>query len=242
MKFSIFSYATAITITFLIRIHASCFIGLEQTLFKDRINNNHMIRQSSVISVLSCLRQCFKLATCMSFFYNEMTNVCNLQGIVYLYEEQGSADLGSRYFVPMGKGKCPDFGGFMYNRALEICYNFKCCELYNANELKAKCNATGTSLIKIDSSEKQAHMAAFLEQGNTSYTLIQGILGNNGIYTYEDGTNMTYFNWNSADNEPEQRNNEVFILLKKNDQFLWHDARNTATYASSNLVCETPVL
>ncbi|XP_060067934.1 uncharacterized protein LOC132548129 [Ylistrum balloti] len=242
MRSGILSFTVVIAVTLLMRVHTSCFIGHDQTTFMDRINNDKMFWQSQVFSVLSCLRQCYRFTGCMSFFYNEITKVCSLQSIVYLFEEQASTETGSRYFIPIQSGNCPVGGGFMHNRALEICYNFKCCNFYDALALKAECNASDTKLIKIDTAEKQNHMAAFLEQESTGYTLIQGTRDESGVYRYDDGTIMTYFNWDDEDNEPEERSGEVYILVKKQTQFQWHDALQHAQYNRSNLVCEASVL
>ncbi|XP_069115508.1 uncharacterized protein [Argopecten irradians] len=230
--------STVLLIAILIgKLTSVSVIGMEQTISQDKINNDQMIWQSQVVSVLSCLRQSYRLTSGMSF-YNELTNVCSLQSIVYLYYEQ--SELGYRYFVPKLTGKCTD--GFMHNRALKMCYNFKCCQFYDAIQFGLTCNAAGTSLIKIDSAEKQTHMEAFLDQEQTKYTLIQGTRNETGAYLYEDGQMMTFFNWNVEHGEPEARPSEIYIILHKGKEFQWHDTRNTATYNKSNLVCEMSIV
>ena len=54
-------------------------------------------------------------------------------------------------------------------------------------------------------------------------TWIQGQLDNAGIWRYNDGTEMQYFNWSIQESQPDRRADEIVVVVKKSNGYLWHD-------------------
>ncbi|XP_063399715.1 uncharacterized protein LOC134684358 [Mytilus trossulus] len=87
------------------------------------------------------------------------------------------------------------------------------------------CRQDGGELFRIDSYRKQLAMEHILSSvlSVTDDVIVQGTKDSQDRWLFDDGTPMTYFNWNSPDGQPNNGPTERYIHIKSSNQCLWND-------------------
>ncbi|CAC5385505.1 unnamed protein product [Mytilus coruscus] len=178
-------------------------------------------------SVIECHSKCASIDDCFSFFYNSKIQQCILHRDSFIYSTPSENGIGWKcYSIKEGSSRCPSDNGFMYNGILDLCFNLNTPMTINYPVIKQFCGNMNAELVRIDSEEKQQFVELITENRTTERICIQGTDNyTSPIWTFDDGTLMTYFNWDSARSQPNggQGNIEMYTAYK------WHDIEDVST-------------
>ncbi|CAC5415849.1 unnamed protein product [Mytilus coruscus] len=172
-------------------------------------------------SMVGCLADCSSRLQCMSFFYNKDTMDCFLHSDSFIYTVPTETGAGWRFYLTEDvSGRCPSNNGFKYYRTLDLCYSINAPVPIDFTAIKSFCAVLGGELIRISSLQRQQYIQQVTAADPTQRICIQGTDSiNSPNWTFDDGTPMTYFNWDESASEPDggKGNLEIFTDYK------WHD-------------------
>ncbi|CAC5362930.1 unnamed protein product [Mytilus coruscus] len=196
---------------------------------------------------IRCLKSCLDNVLCMSFFYNFLSRECRHFGVDFTDPGEGVPENGWKYYTVVRDCRingyaCPTSTGYTFFADICLCYKYVAIKSTHWQAKQYCANIKGY-LIKINRKLKQREMERLLaslpvldskqENGNI---FIQGTrVGNTSKWRYDDGQEITYFQWNKGKSQPQLSTGENVIAMQKVWGSLWHDA----TAASKIMfVCE----
>ncbi|XP_063401736.1 uncharacterized protein LOC134685688 [Mytilus trossulus] len=133
--------------------------------------------------------------------------------------------------------RCPVSNGYILYADLCFCFKYINTELRYDNATM-QCLFDGAELARIDTEVLQKRMETYLDTVDNGEVWIQGLLDNTSgtsVWKYNDGTEMTYFNWNSALNQPQLTPGEIYVLIRKSQGYRWHDGH---AFARLGTLCQ----
>ncbi|CAG2201102.1 unnamed protein product [Mytilus edulis] len=201
-----------------------------QDSIDDQYHLEGAIDQFTSRSMIGCLSDCSSRLQCISFFYNKNTMACILHSDSFIYTVPTEQGDGWRFYLTEDvSGRCPSNNGFKYYRALDLCYSIQEPVQIDFPVIKTLCNGIGGELIRISSEQIQQYIQQVTAADPTERICIQGTDSiHHPNWTFDDGTPMTYFNWDKSvgpNGQPDgnQGNLEIFT------NYLWHDLGTQST-------------
>ncbi|CAC5385506.1 unnamed protein product [Mytilus coruscus] len=179
------------------------------------------LEKTKTRSAIECHAKCVFNKDCLSIFYNSKMKECVLHRDSYTYIAPPKNGDGWKFYLTKdGSHRCPSNNGFMLNRKLDLCFNLNTPMTINYPIIKTFCQNMGAELVRIDSAEKQQFIEFITANDNTERICIQGTnTYTPGIWTFDDGTLMTYFNWDKNNGQPEEDEGNVEMYTG----YKWHD-------------------
>ncbi|VDI19503.1 Hypothetical predicted protein [Mytilus galloprovincialis] len=193
----------------------------------DQYHLEGAIDQFTSKSVIRCLSDCSSRLQCMSFFYNKDTMDCILHSDSFIYTVPTEQGDGWRFYLTEDvSGRCPSSNEFKYYRALDLCYSIHAPVQIDFTAIKTFCANIGGELIRISSEQIQQYIQKVTAADPTERICIQGTDTINPTnWTFDDGTPMTYFNWDTDADEPSGNRGRLEIFTN----YKWHDLPSTSS-------------
>ncbi|CAC5375475.1 MRC [Mytilus coruscus] len=183
-----------------------------------------------------CLQLCLQVGECLGFFLQQESKMCHLSSFDYISTATAiysppAVVLSSTQWIyyhvvkDCMESKCPsEFG---YTLIPEICFCIKWYEDIVFHSLsKEFCRHDGAQLVRIDSLIKQLYINDYLSQvepNPVSAKFIQGELVN-GKWLYDDGTEMSYFNW--LPGKPAVDDTYYILNIVSRSDYMWKNIRD----------------
>ncbi|XP_052092510.1 uncharacterized protein LOC127728970 [Mytilus californianus] len=127
---------------------------------------------------------------------------------------------------------CSLSNGYSYDANLD-----RCIKAYNTakNHLESSnaCQADNAALVKIDSDDMWTFVKNELAAKNIMDTYVQGTKDGQGVWRYDDGTQITFIQWGSS--EPGNGPSDIRLELWENHGYRFHDVTGNSQYG---FVCE----
>ncbi|VDI31141.1 Hypothetical predicted protein [Mytilus galloprovincialis] len=135
---------------------------------------------------------------------------------------------------------CPTSSGYTFFADICLCYKYVGI-LYTNPQAKQYCANIKGYLMKIDRRLKQLEIERLLTtvpdppQPNGDIHIQGTRVGNTSKWRFDNGQDMTYFQWNEAKAQPELRSGENVLAMQKVWGSLWHDTHDSI---EAMFVCE----
>ncbi|CAC5382240.1 unnamed protein product [Mytilus coruscus] len=207
---------------------------------REIVSNETVIGVATVFTDIACSQQCLGTTTCCSASYEIVTKECLLHSCcnpetqpsengIFIKEK----DKSSR------EQECLESVGFIYYSSADVCYYMHTEVVVNFTYITAFCQCKGSELIKIDSAETQIFLQDILLSDTSNFVCIQGNNDNPQFnYQFDDGSEMTYFNWDTEYSQPEQPTIDHFIVLRRDRFYKWHDVWKVRSDLQCIFICE----
>ncbi|CAG2222218.1 unnamed protein product [Mytilus edulis] len=186
-----------------------------------------------------CFQKCIENTKCVSFFFNKNQQKCILHPNSLWNKTPSKSGFGWKFYNTQdASGRCPSSNGLTYNRYLDLCYKIHDTVQMNYNGIvKPTCFSDGLELVRIDSAEKNSYVLEvtdFVAQYSSGlHICIQGTnsISGNLAWTFEDGSPMTYFNWDKTYSipQPDNKVSESMIAIAR-PAGTWHDFNGNINY------------
>ncbi|KAK3099887.1 hypothetical protein FSP39_011275 [Pinctada imbricata] len=135
------------------------------------------------------------------------------------------------------ESSCPGSLGYILNREVCFCYKVYTTKQNYDSSVKI-CENDNGELARISNALRQQALENALD-GISSYAeaYIQGTrTAGSTTWYYNDGTEVTYFNWNTPGGQPQHRDDgEDYLLVRKTKGYRWHDVYKAEQHI---VVCE----
>ncbi|XP_052064703.1 macrophage mannose receptor 1-like [Mytilus californianus] len=203
---------------------------------RKELRNKHikgnLVKSMTTETSIECFRECNTLTQCSSMSYNPRNNICYMYSM--LKYSDVTLDDGRMYYLK-DVNNCLTEEGYSYKSNVMLCIKF-----YNVkvtyHEAVSTCQSENSSLVRIDSQEKQNVLYSFLavdKQFTTGHVYLQGKrIPNTSEWEFDDGTPITYLPWNLG--QPEAYD-QIYLCSLAQDQGMWHDCIGTQLFG---FVCE----
>ncbi|XP_046372794.2 perlucin-like [Haliotis rufescens] len=196
--------------------------GTKWMTFKNVIVQRNVILEiPNIGNRLSCVGLCLQNETCVSVFYRQQHQRCQLHDVLFMSPQDGQQETGTEYYS-VTTGGCPST--YVHNRILNICYQVHLSATTLAIGV-ADCNSRGEHFIVIDSEDKNNHVFKQVNSSSASMTDKYHIDGsdaaNEGKWLLHDGRVMTYFAW--ASGYPRNTTGKHYLVADISDSFRWRD-------------------
>ncbi|CAG2255844.1 CD206 [Mytilus edulis] len=183
-----------------------------------------------------CLQLCLQVGECLGLFLQQESKMCHLSSFDYISTatvmySQPSIVLSSTQWIyyhvvkDCTDSKCPSEFGYIL--IPEICFCIKWYDnIVYHSQSKEFCRNDGAQLVRINSFIKQLYVNDYLNQVEpypVSAKFIQGELVN-GKWLYDDGTEMTYFNW--LPGKPESDDTYYILNIVSRSEYKWKNIRD----------------
>ncbi|XP_063399133.1 collectin-12-like [Mytilus trossulus] len=204
---------------------------------RKELRNKHLqgnlVKSMTTETNIECFRQCTKLTQCSAMSYNKQNKICYMYSRLNTYSDVTAED-GRMYYLK-DVNNCLTEEGYSYKSSVMLCIKF-----YNVkviyHDAVSTCQSQNTSLVKIDSQEKQNVLYSYLvvdEQFNAGHIYLQGNrVPNTSEWVFDDGTPITYLPWNLG--QPEAYD-QMYLCALAQDKGMWHDCVGTQLFG---FVCE----
>ncbi|CAC5417772.1 unnamed protein product [Mytilus coruscus] len=192
--------------------------------YVDNFHTANAVYNSKVTSLLHCAMLCLEFVRCLSYFYNIQSEECTLHAISFRNTVPSHFGEGWKFYLTEDRsGRCSPEDGFIYYRDLDLCYKIYDPVPENINVLKLTCDSANAELIKVDTQEKQKYVELISADFPVPKVCIQGTdtIDPQQQWTFDDGTLMTYFNWNQQCNEPSGGKGNLGISIVYNFTWKW---------------------
>lgn len=219
--------------------------AVPQPNFDNKYQTSGAVGIDHIAKIIPCLLQCSRNVKCVSFFLSTSQQKCILHSKTFWDNPPSSSEDGWKFYITEDvTGRCSPENGFVYYRDLDICYNLNNdADMGSLGNIKQTCAEVGSELIRIDSVDKQEYLMHVLEHYLLYNRKIIFIQGTNQhytwppiIWTFDDGTPMTYFNWDLGSSQPENKPFESMLAIGTSSG-LWHDV--PAYFAQNSIfLCE----
>ncbi|CAC5407121.1 unnamed protein product [Mytilus coruscus] len=222
----------------------------ENLNLRDQLSEYNNLGNMESNSLVRCTNICLLTANCRSMFYQKELHQCILHSLDI---QELSANLVSstgwkcyKKFEespitspsPSPEDKCTATSGFIYNAGENMCYFIGSPLAVDFDVIDTVCSNMDSNLIRIDSQKKQAFVQQLLAADAGDWVCINGNRDNDsGRYKFDDGTDMTYFNWNTPLGQPDDPSWEYIVMVKKFN-YLWHDMAEEKLDRQCTYICE----
>ncbi|XP_071146363.1 hepatic lectin-like [Mytilus edulis] len=218
----------------------------ENLNLRDKFSEYNNLGNIESKSLVRCTNICLLTASCRSLFYQRELHQCILHSLDI---PESSVNLvsstGWKYYKTVEESpsttqstspadKCTSTAGFIYNAGESMCYFIGSPIAVDFDVIETLCSNMNSELIRIDSAQKQAFVQQILAADAGSWVCIQGDR-DDGSYKFDDGSDMTYFNWNMG-----QPDNFIWhhIVMVKQFNYLWHDMADEKLDRQCTYICE----
>ncbi|CAC5407122.1 unnamed protein product [Mytilus coruscus] len=201
-------------------------------------------------SLIRCTNRCLLRTNCRSLFYHYQTKQCILHSLNILelsiqgVEVNLVTSAGWKYYERAEDDisllvQCISSPGFLYNTNADMCYFVGSPVNVDFGDIKQLCLDMGSDLIRIDSAAKQMFVQQILVNDVSDRVCIQGNNDNSiKTYRFDNATDMTYFNWNTASSQPDNAWYKHYIMMLKNYNYLWHNIQQQRLDVQCAYICE----
>ncbi|XP_071083924.1 uncharacterized protein [Haliotis cracherodii] len=196
--------------------------GTKWITFIDVIVRTNIVSEvENIGNILTCVNQCFQNEACVSVFYRQQHQRCQLHDVLFMSPQDGEQEAGTVYYSVATDG-CPPT--YVHNRILNICYQVQ-YNLVTYADGVADCNSRGDHYIVIDNVDKQNHMLKQINSSSDGLAKKYHIDGSDntteGTWLLHDGRVMTYFAWSPG--YPMNSSLKNFLIADPTDDFRWGD-------------------
>ncbi|CAC5375454.1 LAYN [Mytilus coruscus] len=179
-------------------------------------------------SLISCIMMCMQADNCFWTTFNN--GACDLLSVTK--KDMDNSQLivynGGLQIFQMIRG-CSEQACQLSDGCVFIDDDSSCIKYYvdrlRYHSARTICKRDGGELFRIDSLIKQKRVQYLLNDVlnvNANVT-VQGIKNSANKWLFDDGTLMTYFNWNAYEGQPNNGTSELYIYIKSSKQCQWHD-------------------
>ncbi|XP_048729935.2 C-type lectin BfL-2-like [Ostrea edulis] len=229
----VFSYII-ITLYTQSRAESRILRGFQDANMKNRVFTPKSIRESVQRSKIQCVDSCSTVDSCISLLYNSVVKICRLYDQDFTHEDSFSYEENWDYFyiirVPdwsITKAECNKQDHFLYVYSLDFCFKVFLKEKTYDEALNECRTFSGGNLVKIDRKLKQTEVEKYLDTmslyfDSSDQIRIAGYHSHGNEWVYDDNQVLTYFNWNTAQDQPEGQTG-IAISLGMTSGYRWHD-------------------
>ncbi|XP_063405963.1 uncharacterized protein LOC134689927 [Mytilus trossulus] len=134
--------------------------------------------------------------------------------------------------------RCTINDGFIYYKDLDFCYKIYDPSPRDFMVYKSICEQANAELVKVDTKEKQKYIELITADLSVLRLCVQGTdtIDSQQRWTFDDGTLMTYFNWNHQYNQPSGGQGYIGISVVRN--FTWFDIVASTPSSTCNFICQ----
>ncbi|XP_071145686.1 uncharacterized protein [Mytilus edulis] len=220
----------------------------EHLNLRDQFSEYNNLGNIESKSLVRCTNICLLTTNCRSLFYQKELHQCILHSIDI---QESSVNLvsstGWKYYKTFEESpsttpstspaeKCTDTAGFIYNAGESMCYFIGTPVAVDFDVIETLCLNMNSELIRIESAQKQTFVQQLLAADAGDWVCIQGDR-DDGSYKSDDGSAMTYFNWNMAMGQPDNIHWDHIVMVKQFN-YLWHDMAGKKLDRQCTYICE----
>ncbi|CAC5407120.1 unnamed protein product [Mytilus coruscus] len=184
----------------------------ENLNLRDQFSEYNNLENMESNSLVRCTNIWLLTANCSLDIQESSANLVSSTGWKY-YKKFEESPITSP--SPSPEDKCTATSGFIYNAGENMCYFIGSPLAVDFDVIDTVCSNMDSELIRIDSQEKQAFVQQLLAADAGDRVCIQGNRDNDsGSYKFDDGTDMTYFNWNTPFGQPDDPSWDYTVMAK----------------------------
>ncbi|VDH96351.1 Hypothetical predicted protein [Mytilus galloprovincialis] len=196
--------------------------------FDNKYHLSNAVHHSTIPSLWHCAMLCLQFMRCLSYFYNTQSQECILHATSFRYTVPSFFGVEWKFYLTEERsGRCTRNDGFVYYRDLDFCYKIYDPLPLNFMVYKSICDQANAELVKVDTKEKQKYIELISANLPIPRLCVQGTdtIDPQQQWTFDDGTLMTYFNWNQQYDQPS--GGQGFLGISTALNFTWFDTNST---------------